>query len=261
MFLVKGLKKSWFLLNKKKALFALLFLAQLLFVILFIFVQVRYQVAMAKNFHGIIAPLEQANYDATSIQIGTPFMEGAFKVVENWEALKTNFVYLLVFSFLVLAIFNGLVWSLTHYMIKKQNFLRLWGKSIAMALVFFVPYLLLLTVLFSSSLFESNPILLAQISVAVAIIFVYFGLLSFCFVDFNFKKIFRKVFWEIGLKKFYVVLLLYFLIGFVLYLLGSLLYQSVNSWSIWFVVVFIFAMIFMMNFGRLLLINSLGEIS
>ena len=194
MFLFKGLKKSWSLVKSKKALFALLFLAQVLFIVLFIFVQIRYQVAMAKNFHGILTPLEQANYNATSIQMGMPFMEDAFKVVENWEALKTNFAYLLVFSFLVLAVFNGLVWSLTHYIAKKQNFLRLWGKYAVMALVFFVPYLLLLTILFSTALFESNPVLLAQISIVVAIVFIYFGLLSFCFVDLKFKEIFRKVF-------------------------------------------------------------------
>lgn len=261
MFLSKGLKKSWSLLKKKKALFALLFLAQVLFIVLFIFVQVRYQVAMAKNFHGILAPLEQANYNATSIQMGMPFMEEAFKVIENWEALKTNFVYLLVFSFLVLAVFNGLVWSLTHFITEKKDFLKQWVKYVVMALVFFIPYLLLMVLLFGSGLFEANPILFAQISIAVAIVFVYFGLLSFCFVDLKFKEIFRKVFWKIGLKKFYLVLLVYFLIGFVLFLLGTLLYQAVNSWSIWLVVIFIFAMVLVMNFGRLLMINSFSEIA
>ncbi|MCK4589676.1 MAG: hypothetical protein KAT77_04475 [Nanoarchaeota archaeon] len=254
-------KKSWLVVKKNKWLFGLIFLIQIVFIIAFFMVQLKYQVAMVENLNNILQPLEEANYNEEELKQGVPFLEDLTGVLNSWEDLKKNLMYLMVFSFLVVAVFSGWGWSLTHYMVKKNNILKLWGKFVLLAAGFFIPFLIVISLLLGTMFFQDNPIAAAQAAIVLGAVFSYFALASFGLMDLKWKKLFKKVFWEIGIKKFYWVLLVYLIIGVVLFLLGYLMYYAVNFWPMGLVVLFIILFVLAMVFGRILLINSLREIA
>ena len=261
MFLVGGLKKTGRVIKKHKGLFILLFLTQLIFLVVFATVQVKYQVAILQNFKEVVEPLEQASYNAALLQAGMPLIGETAQIMESWNKLKASFQYLLIFSFLGFAVLNGFNWSLTHYLIRKQNLLKVWGKFIVLSAVFFIPYLVIIFGIFESVLFENNPYLAAQIMVGIAVVFFYFALIGFSFADLSLKKVWKKVFWEVGIKKFYWVLLVYLIIFLILGLLVYLLYLAVNYWAMFWVVLFMVLIVLMVNVGRVFLISSLSEIN
>ena len=260
MFLTKSFKKTIETIKRHKWLFLLLFAVQLVFMISFSIVQVKYQVEMVDNLKDVIVPLQQANYNETLIQQGVPFMENALEVVQAWNDFKENLGSLLFFSFLVLVVFNGLNWALSHYIIKKQNFLKLWGKFAVFYTGFYLVYLLIGYSIFRSPLFFEEPINSARIMIGAALVFFYFGLLSFSFVNLDFKEIFKKVFWETGIKKFYWVLLTYLIVILILILFIYLFYLAVNYLHILLVILFLVLLVLAINALRIFIINSLREI-
>jgi len=261
MFLFKALEKSWKAVRKRKALFVLLFLSQMVFLSFFGYVQVKYQVEMAMDFQGIIAPLEEANYNVTSLQTGMPFTEQGNEIMGSWESLKANFMELMGFSFLIFAALNGLNWALSHYIAGKKKFLVVWGRFILLTGMFFLVLMLVNVLFFGGSVLQNDPVLTSQIMMGLAAVFGYFAWLSFSFADLKFKEIFRKVFWEIGIKRFYLVLVAYLLVLLFVGFFGSFVYQSVMGWSMWSVFLFIVLFVLAVNFSRIFLINSLREIS
>lgn len=261
MSLFKALKKSWQAVKKKKALFVLLFLSQLVFLSVFGYVQVKYQVEMAMDLQGFIAPLEEANYNVTTLQMGMPFTTQGDKVMGSWESLKKNFVQLMTFSFFIFAVFNGLNWALSHYIAGKKKFLMIWGRFVLLAGMFFLVLMLANILVFGGSVFQNDPVLTSQIAVGTAIFLGYFAWLSFGLADLKFREIFRKVFWEIGIKRFYLVLVVYLLVLVAVGFFGSFVYQAVMGWPMWSVVLFIILFVLALNFSRIFLINSLREIA
>ncbi len=260
MFLIKSIKKTLKDIKKNKWLFLLLFLTQLAFIIAFAAVQFKYQFALAQDYKDILVTLEKTNLNENDPITNTAFFQEMAPLINAWDRLKTNFQYLLLFSFLLFISFNGLNWSLTHYLIKKQNILKLWGKFIVFSALFFVPYIIILYTFFKIPLLQDNPFVLGQTMVVLAALFLYFSVLSFAFVNLDFKKIFRKTFWEIGLKKFYWVLLVYLIVVVILSVITYLLYMAVNFWHIALVTLFILLLVLATNTLRIFLINSLREI-
>ena len=261
MFLIKATKKTLKDIKKNKWLFLLLFITQLAFIIVFAAVQFKYQFAMAQDYKDILVSLDKTSFDESDPFTNTDFFQEIAPLVNAWDRMKNNFQYLLFFSFLLFISFNGLNWSLTHYLIKKQNILRPWGKFIIFSGLFFVPYIIIMYVLFKIPLLQENPLALSQAMVILAALFVYFALVYFAFVSQSFKKIFRKIFWEIGIKKFYWVLLVYLIITVILSLIIYLLYYSVNYWHIALVTLFILLLVLALSTLRIFLINSFSKIS
>lgn len=260
MFLVKAAKKTLKDIKKNKWLFLLIFITQLAFIIVFAAVQFKYQFAMAQDYKDILVSLDETILDENP-QNTLSALQNFAPLLNAWDRLKINFQYLLFFSFLIFISFNGLNWSLTHYLLKKQNILKPWGKFIAFSAIFFIPCIVIIYSIFQNPLFQYNPVLFGQIVLFLSAIFLYFALLSFAFINLNFKKIFRKTFWEIGLKKFYWVLLIYLIIITIVSLIAYLLYYSVNFWHIALVTLFILLLVLSLSTLRIFLINSLREIS
>lgn len=261
MFLTTAFKKTLQNIKHHKWLFLALFFTQLLFLIVFFLIHYKYQVAVVQNFKDILGPLEAANYNTTQLSMGLTFTPEMSQILQSWDQLKTNAQYLLFFSFLTFAILNGFSWSLTHYLIKKQNLFKLWGKFIALSTVFFIPYLIIIFSIFQTGLLESDPVNSAKLIGVLAFIFTYFALIAFSLLDLNFKEIFKKTFWPIGIKKFYFVLLFYLIIAVILSLISYLLYYAVNFWHISLVALFIVLLILAINIGRLFLIHSVSELA
>lgn len=260
MFLKTSLKKTLKQIKKHKWLFLILFLTQLAFIIIFFLVQYRYQVAAVENYRDILLISQNVNYNTTQLQMGMPFTEDTVQLLNTWNLLKKNFTNLLIFSFLTFIVFNGFNWALTYYLTKKQNILKIWGKFAAFSAIFFFPYLFAIYLIFQSLLFYDNPFASAQLIIFISAIFMYFALLSFSFLDLKFKTIFRKTFWETGLKKFYWVLLVYAIIIAILSLIIYLLYLSSASWPLAIVAFLMILLILALITLRLFLLNSFQEL-
>lgn len=261
MFLKEAFKKTLRIIKANKKLFLLLFILQLVFIITFALIQFKYQVALAQNFKDILEPVQNANYNTTLIQMGTPFMQDTSQILTSWSELKSNLFYLITFSFLAFISFNGLIWAFTHYLIKKQNILKTWGKFIALASIFYLPYFLILYLIFESPILQINPLLTSQFIVALAFIFIYFAMISFSFASLKFKQIFKKTFWQVGIKKFHKVVLIYAITIIILAFFNYLIFYSVNFWPVYLLAILIILLILAMNTLRIFIINSFLELA
>ena len=99
--------KGWHRIKENKLKLLLLIIGQLLFFILIAFINVKYQLELAESANELIAPLQDANYNAESIKSGVPFLENIGKIYETYERIVSALKKLIAFqlaAFLTLGI-------------------------------------------------------------------------------------------------------------------------------------------------------------
>ncbi len=233
-YLKKGLQHSLKSIKEHPALFVLIFMLQVVFIVSFLVLTVSYQVKLLDNAKGVIEPLQNANYDAESIQEGTSFSNDFFSVFESYnEMIKNirNYALWLAFFFLF---FNGSIWVLTHLLLQRKIspdlkpawFLDSWAKYIVSSIVFFLPPLVLcyyfLVFLLRMDISMGSFLLAVKILSCSLVLLYYFLLAAFASAGQESWKDFVKMFFKCSIRKIPKSLLV-FLINLLLMALALLL--------------------------------------
>jgi len=232
--LKKSLLDVFKVVKRNKLLFAALVIVQILFIVLVLFVGVKYQIKIYENVRGVMEPLQWANYNATAIEEGQPFMKGMMKemslMTKSYKAMVKNIFTMIFWMLGFFLLFNGFIWSMVNYMVKKGNFRKYWGRFALVSLVFLVPVSLVSYIILKSLVGVDLAVFGWGVRVMSWIFLVvgYFMLIGFCLVDWKLKDLFKKIF-VVGVRQVHWVLLsLLCVLGLVLLSL-LFIYVSMNS--------------------------------
>lgn len=229
-----GLKKTLNAIKKNKGLFLIIVLLQIIFVTSLVLVGTNYQGKILENAQKIIEPLQNSNLDAESIKAGNPFTTEIALVYENYNSMMKNITILMGWLLVILGLLNGLIWILSHQLLKKRNLkghLKIWLKliissTIIMGVFISISYAILISILRIDPPLNSL-LFVIQVLSYIFILFYYFQLISFALVDLPWK-LFVKKWFLISIKKVHQSLLI-LLINLVLIFLTVLsIYFTVN---------------------------------
>jgi hypothetical protein len=211
---LEALEKTVKAIKQKKILFSSLILLQIIFVSIFLFVSIDYQVRIFENLETVNMALDQANFDSTSIEEGKPFLEDGLKVISAANTMKSDIFELIGVFIGLFLIFNGLIWSLTQRIfIKKKKtpikvkvrfILSAWLKYLTSSIIIMGPvivasYFILKFLLFSDSAVNTFTNLF-RVFIYIIIIFYYFALSAYAFLATKSWKNFIKKFYYVSIK-------------------------------------------------------------
>src|SRR3989344_3598902 len=224
--------------RKRKGLFILLLALQVIFVISIIAVAIYFQLKIFEEAKGIMEPLQNANYDANSIEEGTPFTEEMLSIYQSYASLKHNVMVLLAWLLALFLCLNSGIWILSHSLLgnldwkKWKDVGKMWVKNAVSTLVlggsfFIISYFLLLNTIRAedTELFARTATIL-QYSLVV----IYYFLLAALAVSHqhSWKGFVRKIY-DISIKNLRKTLPVLLLVISVLLAAGYLVYYSVNN--------------------------------
>ncbi|MFA6460712.1 MAG: hypothetical protein WCV90_00465 [Candidatus Woesearchaeota archaeon] len=144
MQLKRVLLESWKKVTEHKGLFLLVVLLQLGVILLMGYLLLTYPIKILENVQGIIAPLEQANYNATLIEAGIPFSTELLSVSQSYTLLQKNMSELFLALMGIFLVLQGWIWILSVRMVEGQkrkfgeeiySFFSSWSKYVFFALV------------------------------------------------------------------------------------------------------------------------------
>ncbi|MBI3035215.1 hypothetical protein HYY71_02740 [Candidatus Woesearchaeota archaeon] len=122
-----SLKESFSAIWKNKALFALLFVLQIVFFAVFSFINVVYQTRIMESAKAITEYLSRQQLDEPSVadnllQQKSILGDDPLMISRNFSDIVRNFKFYLFYIFLLLIFFISMAWSITHRLIGKISF-------------------------------------------------------------------------------------------------------------------------------------------
>lgn len=143
--LQEGLKQVGRSIQQHKILFVLLILLQIIFIVTLVYVTITYQVKILNTAQLIIEPLQNANYDAESIQQGQEFISQISGIYQAYWSLIQQVTLLAAWWLGLFLVVNGALWVLSHQMLEKsswRNTGKRWIRYATATLVLLGPFLL-----------------------------------------------------------------------------------------------------------------------
>lgn len=258
MFLSKAFQKTVQAIRKNRLLFIVLFLSQAALFTVLAFIHLKYQLAIVENLRTVVTTLQTANYNETLIKTGTPFLENPQLVYQSYASIWLNLKYLLGFSFLAFLIFEGINWTISHCMLKKQNPIKTYIKFVITSLIYLAPSLLIVYLILKNS-WETNVQAAVNVSIVILIIVFYFMLISFSLLNNKIKNIFKITF-KTGLKKIdYLIFTL--IVGFTILSFFSALMYTSTAWAFSLMIILIILFIIVLNIIRIFFISAIRELA
>ncbi len=144
-YLLEGLKKVAVSLKQHKILFILLILIQIGFIAALAYITITYQVKILNTAQQIIEPLQNANYDAESIQQGKEFISQISGIYQAYQALIQQIARLALWWLGLFLIVNGALWVLSHQMLEGFSWKKAgkqWSRYAVASIVLLGPFLL-----------------------------------------------------------------------------------------------------------------------
>ena len=145
-YLKKGLTDLLNAVRKNKLLFLSLIILQILFLSSTIYLSINYEAKILENAKGVIEPLQNANFDAESIQAGMPFTENLGEIYQNYNSMTKNVTEFSAWLIGLFLLMNLGLWVLSQQLLNKtdlEGFLKRWLKIIVSAVVVITPVLLI----------------------------------------------------------------------------------------------------------------------
>ncbi len=232
-FLAQGWKDTIAGIRQHLGLVLIILLLQIVLVAAVAVVGVTYQVKILENAKNIIEPLQNANFNADSLQQGQPFLNDFQSVYVNYQSLIKNLIALGGWLTGIFLIINGWLWGLSHRLLGGKGFLTIWAKYIVASIVLLGPFLGVTYYVLRGLLnLESDPLsaispgkILAYLGLAA----YYFLLVAFASIGAPTWKQFIKSFFRAGITRIYktivVLLINLVLLGGNLYLI----YYAMNN--------------------------------
>ncbi|MBI4152972.1 hypothetical protein HY497_00480 [Candidatus Woesearchaeota archaeon] len=248
--------------RKHKLLLLSLFIIQLVFIILMVLVNVKYQTALAANIQNIIQPLETANYDENAIKAGMPFLQDVARLAANYQQMLENLQKLVLFQLLVFFTVGLLSWLLTHLLFGKEPLLKLWPQLVLRSAVFIVPTLIIDYLIVNIALKQAaagGTYTSLYAAVAFTAVAWYFMVVCLALPVLPLKKSIVRAF-SIGIKKIHYTLGALLLNVLVIGLLVYLASLSVN-WAFWSMVLTAAALVAAFVLARVFFVAVVREIS
>lgn len=215
-------KKTLFGIKERKLLFGLLVLLQVLLMGIFLYLSITYPAKILTDISGIIGPLENANYNATSIQEGSPFTTEFSTIIQSYRTLTEHLKELALWLLGIMLLVQPGLWLLTLQLLEEtahqkefnlwkraSYYLRAWLKYILALLTLVIAPLLLIAIVLKSL---SGIVLQTEESIFVAVkwalmlflVFQYFLLVALALLNSptwkvrNFLRVaFRKIHWNL----------------------------------------------------------------
>lgn len=263
--ILASIKKSFSMIWKNKALFALLFVLQIIFFAVFVFITLTYQTKILESAKAITDYLSKQNLDEASVassllQKKNVLGDNPLMISRNFNEIIKNFRLYLVYAFALLVVFASINWTITNELIHKNNLKRLMKAffRIFIVLLFYLG-LIFLFLLFNVSLMhfgaESAKLLTKLVLLLVfSSILSYFMLISLSLShNTELKNIAKKTF-IIGIKKIHYILSVYFVNIFLFIAAAFLLFYFIEK-SYLILLLSILLMIFSFVFGRIFMVN------
>jgi len=267
-YLKEGLKKTWLSIKEHKYLFFLIVFLQIVLLIALAGFSYDYQLKILENARGVIEPLEQANYNATSIEAGMPFSTNMLKVYKNYQEMKKNIFSLISWLGGLFLIVNGALWLLSHRLLGT---IKTWKEAGSAYLKFLAASLVGLAPFFICSYFILSNLMRLEIPLSTlswifqvviySIMIIYFFLMaSFAFIETKSWKEWLKVWFKVAFKNLHLTLIM-LLINLVLILLSLYLiyfFMSENTFGL--MMLFSLLLILVLVMSRIFWIAGLREI-
>ena len=227
--LKSGFKQAIELIKKRKVLFSILILLQLLFLIIFLFNLFGYHLKILDSAQVIVDAMETADYSLESLGDNELFLQEISMVLASYQELEKDIINLLLTSLAIYLLFNGSIWLLTHHLVQKESLKHMGRKAVklvcSLAVIVGSYSLLIYFFLIPRAMFEYQDVSsLIRDLVLISIPFYYLLLVSFASLEVSWKAFFKKVYLN-GIKKLPQVLII---VSLAFLLLSSLLYVSYN---------------------------------
>ena len=269
-YLQKGMQKSFQALNHHKALGAVLLVLQLGFILSFLYIAINYEVKIIQDAQSIIQPLQQANYDAESIQQGQSFLPDFAGIYSSYQSLLQNIFYLGLWLAGLFLVLNGGIWLLTHSLLAPskptwKTILHGWLKYLVAAVFFIgipliIGYIGLKIILARQVDVDMFTSLLNLIPYILGVLY-YLLLVALAFITDPSWSQFVKHFYRAGLRKIHCTLLVLVINGALIAGSLYLVYLSMNyEGQFWLVVLASIIAVFIIVLSRLFWIACLQEL-
>jgi len=265
-YLIKGLKVTKDAIVKHKFLFILLLVLQITFFVVFSAITANYFINIAESAQSVIEPVENANFDAESLEAGQPFLKDTTPILESYNIMKTNVFNWVMWIFVALIIFNGLMWVISHRLLeKKQNLVKQIMFFIVPFVIFLALIYLIATVFLNFSMFDivaGDLFSKAIIFVMISLVLYYLLLVMLANLNVKSWKELLKNLFDVGIKKIHKVLPVVLINGLLVFVINYLFYLFSGSeafmGSLLSIIMFIFILILVI--ARIYWIACLKEI-
>jgi hypothetical protein len=265
-YLKRGLKNTYRAIKKHKLIFLLLIFLQIVFIVILSTVSYKYQIKVLEDARGIMEPIEQGNYNASSIEQGQPFSPNTLEIYKSYQSLAKNILYLSIWFLCLFVIFNGALWILSHHILEEKikNFLNAYLKIIVSFIVFIIPFFIA-AYFFLKSLLKMDLPLEAiskyiQGTSYLLILFYFFLIVAFAFIFTKSWKEFLKSWFKVAIKNIHyslLVLLINLVLIFVSLFLVSL---YLNDETFFLMMLFSIILLVLLVVTRIFWIACLKEI-
>lgn len=219
MIIKRGLINTLKAIRNNKLLFLGLLFLQILFIIIISVVSYQYFIDIQTNIRGVMEPIEEGNYDPTSIEEGQLFTDDALIIYQSYRSLAKNVIKLSAWLLGLFIIFNGSLWIFSHWFFiekkKASDFFRSILKYISTTIIFLLPYLIIgyffLKMMLKRNISLSEVKVLIQIVLAIFLVFYFFMTTAFSLVNIRSWKHFLKRWYRVSIRKIYHSLPLFLL--------------------------------------------------
>lgn len=278
-YVTKSIAKTYQNIKEHKLLFTFLVILEIILLISSIFIIIFYQVQILTNLQNIIEPIENANYNETTLQQGRPFTQDIFKIYNNYNLLIKNILYLFSALFLIFFFLNGLIWVYTHLLLepKKQDsktltfkeklleISHLFSKYGTIYLITISPLLIILYFTLNSvSSFSINPKTFSDIGIIIGITFLiasYFLIVFSSFINIKSWKEFFKTSLLLAVTKIHYILPIILLDCLITSLFIYLIYRTIPLEQIYLLpLILTFIALILFVIFRIIVISSLQEL-
>ncbi len=266
-----SITESFTLIWKNKLLFILLFILQIVFFVIFSYINLTHQTKILENTKTITDYLSQQKLDDISVtenilQQKSILGDDPLIISRNFNEIVKNFRLYLIYIFILFVFFISINWTLTNKLIHSMNikksikiFLKnLIISSFYLGLVFVFLFSLInisITDLAETSkLFQKYAIFLV-----LSLILLYFMFVSIALLyKIEFKKIVQKTL-VIGIKKIHYIIAAYF-INIFLFTVSIFLFYYFIEKNLFILLLSILLLIFSFVFGRIFVINIVDRL-
>ncbi len=265
-----SLKETFSLVKSNKLLILALFILQIIFFSILTVVQINYNVVIAGNLESMSQFFDNLDLDDETVaekMLQKEDILDTSQLYTNYEGIVETLKKLVIITFLIFAILNGINWAFTDKLIARKStkefFLYLW-KFILLTLLYgtviLVFLLFFIKISFADLMVESSSGF-GYIAFVLAFIVLYFMFISFALVGrTELKDVFRKTF-SIGFKKAHIIFLTYLINVAVVYLLFFLLYFAVDMafWLVLLITILFFFSFILARIFLLLVVDKLQK--
>src|SRR3989338_3416946 len=245
-----------------KVLLAFLLLLQLLYFIIQAVIIVKYLIIGGEQLQTFFGLLQNANYDAELIKGGMPFLQNVGMFYSKYYALITTVQQLIGYQLLVFALVGVALWTGTKLMFRNASFkeaLTLYGQLLVRALLFLIPFFVIISTLLNNSLNLASEITPAfYVVIAVCVLLFYFMLVNLA-LDGSFAEVLKRTF-IVGLKKIHYILVTLLVIAAAIGGSAYLVYLTIDM-ALWILTLCILLFVVVAVLGRILFVGVVREVS